>query len=178
MSPSKFLSFTEKIFSTISLFPQEIQDDLEVLFGNEYKKLDKDERLALILAYVDKEVTNSRLSNIGAIHSADSSKILRKLVDKSLLISDGIGRGMKYFINDNFKIAGIKPADTGGKVAEQELIILNYLKEHKKITTAKVKELLNIKDSRAKEILKSMTDNLIIQKLGSGRNTYYGVIND
>jgi len=178
MDEDTSLETTTLYMPTISLFPQEIPDDLEVLFGNEYKKLDKDERLALILAYVDKEVTNSRLSNIGAIHSADTSKILRKLVDKSLLISDGIGRGMKYFINYNFKITGAKPADTGGKLAEQELVILNYLKEHKKITTAKVKELLNIKDSRAREILKSMTDNLIIQKLGSGRNTYYGVIND
>lgn len=178
MDEDTSLETTTLYMPTISLFPQEIQDYLEVLFGNEYKKLDKDERLALILAYVDKEVTNSRLSNIGAIHSADSSKILRKLVDKSLLISDGIGRGMKYFINDKFKITGVKPAHTGGKPAEQELVILNYLKEHKKITTAKVKELLNIKDSRAREILKSMTVNLIIQKLGSGRNTYYGVIND
>jgi predicted HTH transcriptional regulator len=111
MDEDTSLETTTLYMPTISLFPQEIQDDLEVLFGNEYKKLDKDERLALILAYVDKEVTNSRLSNIGAIHSADSSKILRKLVDKSLLISDGIGRGMKYFINNNFKIIGAKPAE-------------------------------------------------------------------
>ena len=27
-------------------------------------------------------------------------------------------RGTKYYINDNFKITGTKPADTGGKVAE------------------------------------------------------------
>lgn len=27
-------------------------------------------------------------------------------------------RGAKYYINDNFKITGTKPADTGGKMAE------------------------------------------------------------
>ena len=30
---------------------------------------------------------------------------------------------MKYFINDNFKITGAEPADTGGKVAEFEAVI-------------------------------------------------------
>ncbi len=178
MDENTSLETTTLYMPTISLFPQEIQDDLEHLFGTEYKSLNKDERLALILAFVEKEVTNVRLSNIGAIHPADTSKILRKLVDRSLLISDGIGRGMKYFINEDFKSTGGKPAETGGKMLDQEIVIIDYINQNERITTAEVKEILNLKDSRAREILKNMVDSNKIKKLGSGRNTYYEVKND
>ena len=90
------LETTMLFMPTISLFPKEIQDSLEELFGKDYVNLDKNERLALILAFVESEISNIRLSDIGAIHPADTSKILRKLVDKQQLISDGRGRGMKY----------------------------------------------------------------------------------
>jgi len=169
------LETTTLYMPTISLFPQEIQDNLEDIFKIEYKKLNKDERLALILAYVEKEVTNVRLSNIGAIHPADSSKILKKLVDKSMLISEGIGRGTKYYINGVFKATDQKPAENRLKPAEQAKTILEYLKTNKTITKAQVKELLDIKDSRAKEIIKKMVDTNILIRLGSGKNTYYEV---
>lgn len=176
------LETTTLFMPTISLFPQEIQDNLEDIFGLEYKELDKNERLALILSFVDLEITNGRLSNIGAIHPSDTSKILKKLVDKNFLISDGVGRGTKYQINHKFsKIldkpadTGGRPADTGGRLEEQEKSILNYLQMHLKITTSDVKNLFSIKDSRAREILKSMRDSNHIEKIGSGRNTYYQV---
>ena len=113
------LETTMLFMPTISLFPKEIQDSLEELFGKDYVNLDKNERLALILAFVESEISNIRLSDIGAIHPADTSKILRKLVDKQLLISDGIGRGMKYYINKNFNA-------TVGKPFEQEIVIMSY----------------------------------------------------
>ena len=86
---------------TISLFPDDIQDALTERYKDNYTNLDKDSRLALILAYVENEVSNARLSATAAIHSADSTKILRKLVEKELLVSDGVGRGTKYILNDD-----------------------------------------------------------------------------
>lgn len=103
------LETTTLFMPTISLSPKEIQDSLEELFGKEYVKLDKDERLALILSFVDGEIANARLSDIGAIHPADSSKILKKLVDKKLLISDGVGRGTKYYINKLYRDIKVQP---------------------------------------------------------------------
>ena len=169
------LETTTLFMPTISLFPAEVQDTLEELFGKTYAKLDKDERLALILSFVDGEVVNARLSDIGAIHSADSSKILKKLVDKKLLISEGVGRGTKYYINKSFdNTTGGIPAETGGIPAEQEKAIISYLHTNSKITTLVVKQLLDIKDSRAREILKNMVDKGLIKKIGNGKNTYYG----
>lgn len=169
------LETTTLFMPTISLFPKEIQDSLEELFGNLYINLDKNERLALILAFVESEVSNIRLSDIGAIHPADTSKILRKLVDKQLLLSEGIGRGTKYYINQDFDNTGGKPGETVGKPVEQEIVILDYLKEHNKISTSEVKQLLDLKDSRSGEILRKMVDKKLIIKLGSGKNTYYEV---
>jgi predicted HTH transcriptional regulator len=168
------LETTTLFMPTISLFPAEVQDALEELFGKTYAKLDKDERLALILSFVDGEVVNARLSDIGAIHPADSSKILKKLVDKKLLLSEGVGRGTKYYINKSFdNTTGGIPAETGGIPAEQEKAIINYLHTNSKITTLVVKQLLDIKDSRAREILKNMVDKGLIKKIGNGKNTYY-----
>lgn len=113
------LETTTLFMPTISLFPKEIQEELENRFGKEYINLDKDARLALILATVDGEVTNIRLSDIGAIHPADTSKVLKKLVEKELLISEGIGRGTKYYINKEFK--NIKVQDKELEVQDKEL---------------------------------------------------------
>ena len=51
--------------------------------------------------------------------------------------------------------------------------VLEYLKRSKKITTKDVKSLLNIKDTRAKEILKTLIDKKLIVRVGKGRGTHY-----
>lgn len=151
----------------ISLFPKEIQDSLEELFGKEYVSLDKDERLALILSFVDGEIANARLSDIGAIHPADSSKILKKLVDKKLLISEGVSRGTKYYINKSFD-------NTDGIIlSEPEKLILNHIQENGLIKREEAEALLNVKESRAREILRNMSQDGKIIKISSGKNTYY-----
>lgn len=109
---------------TISLFPEEIQDALSEKYKENYTKLDKDSRLALILAFVEKDVSNHRLSSIGAIHPADSSKILRKLVENQFLVSDGVGRGTRYHLNDNYKVIEVQPKEL--EVQPKELEILNH----------------------------------------------------
>jgi predicted HTH transcriptional regulator len=168
------LETTTLFMPTISLFPQEVQDALEELFGKTYAKLDKDERLALILSFVDGEIANARLSDIGAIHSADSSKILKKLVDKKLLISEGVGRGTKYYINKDFdNTDGTIPSETVGIPSETEKLVLNYIQENGLIKREDVETLLNVKESRAREILRNMSQDGKIIKISSGRNTYY-----
>lgn len=95
---------TTLFMPTISLFPEDIQMQLSQKYQNSYNTLDKDARLALILAYVEKNVTNARLSSVAALHPADATKILRKLVENGLLIPDGIGRGTTYSLNDEFNL--------------------------------------------------------------------------
>ena len=95
---------TTLFMPTISLFPEDIQMQLSQKYQDSYNTLDKDARLALILAYVEKNVTNARLSSVAALHPADATKILRKLVENGLLIPDGVGRGTTYSLNDEFNL--------------------------------------------------------------------------
>ncbi len=92
---------TTLFLPTISLFPKDIHESLNKKYENRYNSLDHDSKLALILAHVEKEVSNTRFSAIAALHPTDSTKILRKLVVKGLLVSEGIGRGTKYSLQDD-----------------------------------------------------------------------------
>ncbi|BBE31435.1 hypothetical protein OSSY52_15760 [Tepiditoga spiralis] len=51
--------------------------------------------------------------------------------------------------------------------------ILIYIEKNKKITTKELKKLFNIKDTRAKEILKELMNKNLIERKGKGRNTHY-----
>ncbi|MBN2280488.1 MAG: putative DNA binding domain-containing protein [Candidatus Marinimicrobia bacterium] len=59
------------------------------------------------------------------------------------------------------------------EISEQERIILKYLLKNNSIKSKDVEKLFNIKDSRARLILKQMVDKDYIEKQGKGRNTYY-----
>ncbi len=68
-------------------------------------------------------------------------------------------------------------ADSGGLVAEpltlQEKLVMQYLQSHDAMTVKVVVELLSVKDSRARGILKALTDRGLLRKQGTARSTYY-----
>lgn len=143
---------------TISLFPEDIQMALSEKYGENYNSLDKDSRLALILAFVENEVSNARLSAIAAIHPADATKCLRKLVEKGLLLPDGVGRGTKYFLNDTF---GLQHLDGSLQHLNESLQHLDDSLQHLPI----VKEVRNSKksgrDTVVKAVLEACTDRYL-----------------
>jgi ATP-dependent DNA helicase RecG len=66
---------------------------------------------------------------------------------------------------------------TGGTPAEQNIIILEYIRKHGFIKRENVEQLLQVKDSRAREILKKMADSGQVIKVGTGKNTCYEEVN-
>lgn len=58
---------------------------------------------------------------------------------------------------------------------EQEKAVFEYLFENKSIRSKNVEELLNIKDSRARELIKQMVDKGYIEKHGQARSTVYTI---
>lgn len=58
-------------------------------------------------------------------------------------------------------------------ITETDQIILEYLYEKPKITKQELMELLKIKDTKAKEILKKMVEEGQILRVGQGKNTHY-----
>ena len=56
---------------------------------------------------------------------------------------------------------------------EQEKAVLEYLQEKGSIKSKQVETLLNIKESRTRELLRQLLDNGVIERKGQGRSTYY-----
>jgi ATP-dependent DNA helicase RecG len=65
-----------------------------------------------------------------------------------------------------------KPADC----SEQEKVVLDYLFENGFVKSGRVEELLTIKDSRSRELLKQMLDKGFIERHGQGRSTFYTIV--
>jgi predicted HTH transcriptional regulator len=80
----------------ISLLPQEALDELDRLIGPDFRTLGRDERLALATALIEGRLTNARLREITDKHPRDLTILLRSLVSRGLLLSDGVGRGTYY----------------------------------------------------------------------------------
>ena len=59
------------------------------------------------------------------------------------------------------------------ELSTQEKTILEYIGENGSITSTKTMELLDLKKRRTQEILKQMTTDGLICKIGVGRSTYY-----
>jgi ATP-dependent DNA helicase RecG len=63
-------------------------------------------------------------------------------------------------------------ADYGGLSAD-ECSVMNILVEQPKITTKDIKQVLNVGDTKAKDLLKNLMNKQRLQRQGSGRSTYY-----
>lgn len=83
----------------ISTLPVEAMEDLRQRFGSTLDDVGPDELQALVTAEVEGEVTNQRLQEMISLHRADITRMLRSLVRRGLLASDGTGRGTRYFLN-------------------------------------------------------------------------------
>ena len=81
-----------------SLVPEETIADLEAHLGERFHSLSETERMALIIASSERVVSHARLHEVCIDHPADISKALAGLVREGLLLSDGSGRGMEYFL--------------------------------------------------------------------------------
>ncbi|MFH1027319.1 MAG: RNA-binding domain-containing protein [Pseudomonadota bacterium] len=81
-----------------SLIPAEALAELEAHFGVDFRQLPELGRLALVTAVSEGMVNHARLREISTDHPADITKMLGRLVKDGLLVPDGVGRGMVYFV--------------------------------------------------------------------------------
>ena len=79
-----------------SLLPDDAVAAATTLFGERFGKLPPLERLAVVTALAEDEVTHSRLMELCTNHQADISSALRNLVHLNMLCSEGYGRGTVY----------------------------------------------------------------------------------
>lgn len=58
-------------------------------------------------------------------------------------------------------------------LSAQETLIVDYLQKNEKITTSKAEEVLGVKQRRAREILKELTEKEVLLKCGAYKGTVY-----
>ena len=81
-----------------SLLPADAVAELEAHLGAKFSRLNQLERLALVTTASDGTLNHARLREISTDHPTDLSKMLARLVKDGLLVSDGVGRGMVYYL--------------------------------------------------------------------------------
>lgn len=82
----------------ISTLPEEVLHRLEQRFGERFSALGSDEIQAIVTAHIEGSVTNQRLQEMLTLHRVDITHMLRGLVHKGMLCSDGVGRGTRYHL--------------------------------------------------------------------------------
>jgi predicted HTH transcriptional regulator len=102
-----------------SLLPDEIVSELDQKFGERFRSLADDQRLALATAAIEGSVTHGRLRQITTVHPHDLSKSLGSLVRDEFLESHGMGRGTYYVI------PGERPTTPFTAIDETEPVILD-----------------------------------------------------
>ena len=88
----------------ISLMPQECTEYLLKLFGPAYSRLSNNEQIILGTAYLEGEVTNSRLQSMLDLHSIEIGHVLAGLVGNKMLVPDRKGRWTSYHLNEAYVI--------------------------------------------------------------------------
>ena len=86
----------------VSLLPEECTAFMQSHFGSGYDALSSHQQIILCTAYVEKQVSNSRLQPLLETHSVDVAKDLKILVDKGFLLRNNNGRWTTYEINSSY----------------------------------------------------------------------------
>ena len=84
------------ILPMVSMLPAESLARLRARFGGEFERLSEVEAQVLVTADVEGEVSNLRMQEMAATHSAELTKVLQGLVRRGLLTPAGLGRGTRY----------------------------------------------------------------------------------
>lgn len=80
----------------ISVMPEDAMGDLQNRFGDAFKALSPDEAQTLVIAAMEKQVTNRRLQEMLTLHRVDITQMLSGLVEKGMLEPHGRNRGAYY----------------------------------------------------------------------------------
>lgn len=104
-----------------SMFPEEAIDELKERFGDRFAELPELERLVLVSAAAEGIINHARVKELCADHPVDITRALTSLVRTGMLESDGIRRGMIYFLpgykKDNSELFAA-PATGSAQVAD------------------------------------------------------------
>lgn len=168
----------------ISLMPQECSEHLQSLFGLIYSHLSNNEQIILGTAFLEGEVTNSRMQSILELHSTEIGRILSGLVEKNMLLANRKGRWTSYRLNEAFEALPEQiqlsdiPTDEIKFKNETDRIIYEYARTNGFITAAQVRQITKISTPQGANVALGRLMKLgLIQKIRKGRQFIYQLTN-
>lgn len=168
----------------VSLMPQECSEFLQALFGLAYSHLSKNEQIILGTAYLEEEVTNSRMQSILGLHSVDIGHILSELVSQGMLIPHRKGRWTTYAINNDYEIRPeqVRLEDINAPVLifknETDKIIYEYIRTNKFITTHQIIQITRINTTQGASVALNRLMNMgLLEKVQKGKQVFYQLRN-
>ncbi|MBF0609964.1 MAG: hypothetical protein G8345_06965 [Magnetococcales bacterium] len=87
---------TRLTLTSLSLFPEDVNEALHQRFAPQLVKLGHDGRLAIATALQEGRITNKRMQELTDLHPSDLTGLLRQLVTEGILESHGVKRGTWY----------------------------------------------------------------------------------
>lgn len=81
-----------------SMFPDEVLGGLHSRFGERFSELPELERLVLVTAAAEGMINHARVKELCTDHPVDISRALNSLVKAGFLETEGVRRGMVYFL--------------------------------------------------------------------------------
>ena len=168
----------------ISLMPEECSEYLQKLFRTAYLHLKKEEQIILGTAYLEEEVTNTRLQSILDIHRIEIGHLLSELVDKNMLVNNKRGRWTSYHLNHEYKIQNeqMEIFDLSYKEPvlknETDRIIYNYIRANGFITTYQILNITKITTTAGASVaLGRLMEAGLVKKVRQGRHFIYQLKN-
>lgn len=168
---------------TISLMPQECTEFLQNLYGTDYSQLDNSSQIILGTAYLEGDVTNSRMQSILNLHRIEIGHLLYKLVEKSMLLANKKGRWTTYQLNKNYEKSANQLHFSDTNLNEwhfrchSDELIYEYIKTNGFITTAQIISITTITTtSGASAALLRLREMGLIKKVHKGKQVIYELI--
>lgn len=150
------------------------------LFGPAYGRLSNNEQIILGTAYLEGEVSNTRLQSILDLHSMEIGHILAGLVSNMMLIPDKKGRWTSYHLNADYVIQpeqmGLEDVDaTEVQIKNQtDQAIYDYIRTNGFITANQVLDITRINTTQGANVAlgRLMKADLIVM-VRKGRHVIY-----
>ena len=91
--------------------------------------------------------------------------------------SESIGKVLETTNNDRIVPNNAEKLPNSAELTNEEIKIIDFLKQNQKMTSNDVMELLGLKERRSRDILKILESKGYIQKVGKTRGSYYIIKN-
>lgn len=167
----------------ISLMPPECTQYLQEHFGWVYSTLNREEQIILGTAYLENEVTNTRLQSIFELNSIAIGHILSTLVERQLLIAQRKGRWTSYHINEEYTVPDQQidiidfPAENVVFKNKTDRAIYQYISTNGFITTHQIINLTNITtQGGASAAINRLIQRGLVKKVRKGKHVIYELI--